>query len=119
MKNIYLIGNLPGWVIALAALAVGALLLQQFMSLKQRLAVGPTSFLVLLRTCVYSVLIFFLLGPALVENRVTKLRLPLTVLIDTSEAWDFRQVPKTRRRVKQGKRGSMSLRKNCWTARTL
>src|ERR1044071_5864990 len=89
MKNIYLIGNLPGWVIAVAALAVVALLLQQFLSLKRRLAVGPSSFLVLLRTCVYSVLIFFLLGPALVENRVTKLRTPLTVLIDTSASMNF------------------------------
>ena len=89
MKNIYLIGNLPGWVIAVAALAVVALLLQQFLSLKRRLAVGPSSFLVLLRTCVYALLIFFLLGPALVENRVTKLRLPLTVLIDTSESMKF------------------------------
>src|ERR1044071_8929689 len=89
MKNIYLIGNLPGWGIAVAALAVVALLLQQFLSLKRRLAVGPSSFLVLLRTCVYALLIFFLLGPALVENRVTKLRLPLTVLIDTSESMKF------------------------------
>ena len=89
MKDIYLIGSLPAWVIALAALGAGALLLQQFMSLKQRLAVGPSSFLVALRTCVYSVLIFFLLGPALVENRVTKLRPPLTVLIDTSESMAF------------------------------
>src|ERR1043166_1385595 len=89
MKNIYLIGNLPGWVIALAALAVVALLVQQFLSLKRRLAVGPSSFLVLLRTCVYALLIFFLLGPALVENRVTKLRQPLTVLIDTSESMKF------------------------------
>src|ERR1700757_1421347 len=89
MRNLYLIGNLPAWSIALAALGVLALLVHQFINLKRRLAAGPSSFLVLLRTCVYSVLIFFLLGPALVENRVMKLRLPLTVLIDTSESMGF------------------------------
>jgi len=102
MKDIYLIGNLPGWVVALAALGVGALLVHQFRSLKQRLAVGPTSFLVALRTCVYSLLIFFLLGPSLVENRVTKLRPPLTVLIDTSQSMAF---PASSKAMPEGKPG--------------
>ncbi|HTN72083.1 MAG TPA: hypothetical protein VMO00_13460, partial [Methylomirabilota bacterium] len=102
MKDIYLIGNLPGWVVALAALGVGALLVHQFRSLKQRLAVGPTSFLVALRTCVYSLLIFFLLGPSLVENRVTKLRPPLTVLIDTSQSMAF---PANSKAMPEGKPG--------------
>src|SRR5690242_21126695 len=89
MKQIYLIGNLPGWVIGLAVSAVLALLVQQFLTLRRRLATGRSSFLVLLRTCVYSVLIFFLLGPALIENHITRLRMPLTLLIDTSASMNF------------------------------
>ena len=89
MKQIYLIGNLPGWLIAVAIIGVIALLVQEFITLRRRLATGRSSFLVLLRTCVYSVLIFFLLGPALVENRVTRLRTPLTLLIDTSASMNF------------------------------
>ncbi|HEY7165075.1 MAG TPA: glutamine amidotransferase [Candidatus Binatia bacterium] len=89
MNQIYLIGNLPVWIIGLAVVAVLALLVQQFLTLRRRLATGRSSFLVLLRMCVYSVLIFFLLGPALVENRVTKLRTPLTLLIDTSASMNF------------------------------
>ena len=34
-------------------------------------------------------LIFFLLGPALIDKRVTKLRRPLTLLIDTSQSMGF------------------------------
>jgi uncharacterized membrane protein len=89
MKDLYLVGSLPWWVIALVGLGTGALLVQQFLSLKQRLALGQSSFLVFLRTCVYILLIFFLLGPALVDKRVTKLRRPLTVLIDSSESMAF------------------------------
>ena len=103
MKDFYLIGNLPGWVIGLAVLGVVALLAQQFISLKRRLAVGPSTFLVLLRTCVYSVLIFFLFGPAIVENRVARLRPPLTVLIDTSESMAFPASPKPMPEGKPGK----------------
>src|SRR5215471_4889117 len=94
MKDFYLIGNLPGWIIALAALAVVLLLAQQFIGLKRRLATGPSTLLVLLRTCVYGVLIFFLFGPAIIENRTAKLRPPLTVLIDTSESMAFPADPK-------------------------
>ncbi|HUK40352.1 MAG TPA: glutamine amidotransferase [Candidatus Acidoferrales bacterium] len=89
MKDFYLISNLPGWIIALASLAVVLLLAQQFIGLKKRLATGPSTLLVLLRTCVYGVLIFFLFGPAIIENRTAKLRPPLTVLIDTSESMAF------------------------------
>src|SRR6266849_168080 len=103
MKDLYLIGNLPGWFITLAALGVVALLVHQFIGLKRRLAVGPSSFLVALRTCVYSVLIFFLLGPAIVENRVAKLRPPLTVLIDTSESMAFTASSKPTPEGKPGK----------------
>ena len=103
MQDLYLIGSLPWWVIALVAGATGALLIQQFLSLKQRLALAQSSFLVLLRSCVYALLIFFLLGPALVDKRVTKLRRPLTVLLDSSQSMAFPASPKSSRDGKQAK----------------
>ena len=106
MKDLYLVGSLPWWVIALVGLGTGALLLQQFLSLKQRLALGQSSFLVFLRTCVYILLIFFLLGPALVDKRVTKLRRPLTVLIDSSESMAF---PASSKATQDGKPGKSRL----------
>jgi uncharacterized membrane protein len=42
-----------------------------------------------LRACVYGVLLFFLFGPALIETRQTKLRRPLTVLVDSSQSMNF------------------------------
>jgi uncharacterized membrane protein len=89
MKELYFIGNLPWWLIALVALATIALLLQQFLSLKQRLSLAQSAFLVALRAVVYGVLIFFLLGPSLIDKRSGKLRRPLTVLIDSSESMAF------------------------------
>jgi uncharacterized membrane protein len=89
MQDLFLIGTLPWWVIALVACGSVALLLQQFLSLRRRLALGQSVFLVLLRTGVYSLLIFFLFGPALVEKRVAKLRRPLTVLVDSSQSMAF------------------------------
>jgi uncharacterized membrane protein len=89
MKELYFIGNLPWWLIALVALATIALLLQQFLSLKQRLSLAQSAFLVALRAVVYGVLIFFLLGPSLIDKRSGKLRRPLTVLIDNSESMAF------------------------------
>ncbi|MGE5817641.1 MAG: glutamine amidotransferase [Deltaproteobacteria bacterium] len=89
MKDLYLIGSLPEWAIVLAALAIVALLVQQFFSLQRRLSLPHSSALVFLRSCVYALLIFFLLGPALVDTRVTKLRRPLTVLIDSSQSMAF------------------------------
>src|SRR6266496_1952936 len=89
MKDLYLVGSLPWWVIALVGLGTGALLIQQFLSLKQRLSLGQSSFLVFLRACVYGLLIFFLFGPALVEKRVAKLRRPLTILMDSSQSMAF------------------------------
>ena len=94
MQDLFLIGSLPWWVIALVACGSVALLVQQFLSLKQRLSLGQSSFLVLLRACVYGLLIFFLFGPALVEKRVAKLRLPLTVLVDSSQSMSFPADPK-------------------------
>ncbi len=89
MKDLYLIGSLPGWLVALIGAAAAALLLQQFISLKSRLPVRQSACLTLLRALVYGVLIFFLLGPAIVDKRVTKLRRPLTVLIDSSQSMGF------------------------------
>src|SRR3990170_6833623 len=89
MKELYFIGSLPWWLIALVALATIALLLQQFLSLKQRLSLAQSAFLVAIRAVVYGVLIFFLLGPSLIDKRAGKLRRPLTVLIDSSESMDF------------------------------
>jgi uncharacterized membrane protein len=89
MKELYFIGNLPWWLIALVALATIALLLQQFLSLKQRLSLAQSAFLVALRAVVYGVLVLFLFGPSLIDKRAGKLRRPLTVLIDSSESMAF------------------------------
>ncbi len=89
MKDLHLIGSLPWWVISLCAAAVLGLLILQFMQLRQRLALGQSLFLVGLRACVYAVLLFFLFGPALIEIRQTKLRRPLTVLVDSSQSMNF------------------------------
>jgi uncharacterized membrane protein len=89
MSDLYLIGVLPLWLIALVGVAAAALLAQQFINLRQRLPLGQTAFLTLLRACVYAGLIFFLLGPALIDKRVTKLRRPLTLLVDTSQSMNF------------------------------
>src|SRR5262245_66485566 len=89
MQDLFLIGSLPWWVIALVCLGSVVLLVQQFLSLQQRLSLGQCSFLVFLRACVYGLLIFFLFGPALVEKRVAKLRRPLTILVDSSQSMAF------------------------------
>jgi uncharacterized membrane protein len=89
MKDLYLIGALPGWAIAAVAAAAAALLVYQFFGLRQRLTGVQSALLALLRLCVYAVLIFFLFGPALIDERVTRLRRPLTVLIDSSESMSF------------------------------
>jgi uncharacterized membrane protein len=102
MKDLFLIGSVPGWVIVLVALVAAALLVQQFLSLKQRLTIGHSSFLVFLRTCVYGLLIFFLLGPAVIDKRVTKLRRPLTVLLDSSQSMAF---PASAKPTQDGKPG--------------
>jgi len=89
MKDLYLIGAAPGWLIGLISLGAAALLVQQFFGLRQRLPLGQTSFLIFLRACVYAVLLFFLFGPALIDKRVSKLRRPLTLLIDSSQSMGF------------------------------
>ena len=74
--------------------AIAALLVQQFLGLRQRLPLGQTIFLTFLRAVVYAGLIFFLFGPALIDRRTTKLRRPLTVLIDSSQSMAFPADPK-------------------------
>ncbi len=102
MKDLYLIGSLPWWLIALAAVASVLLLAQQFVSLRPRLGLARTSFLVFLRACVYGLLLFFLLSPAFVEQRTTKLRRPLTILLDSSQSMAFPASPKENQNGKPG-----------------
>lgn len=82
--NFFIAGGLPWWVILLVALAAVALLVYQFRGQRQRLSARQICLLLSLRGLVYSLLIFFLLSPGFFEKRVTKLRRPLTVLLDTS-----------------------------------
>jgi uncharacterized membrane protein len=89
MQEFHFIGPLPGWLIALVALLTALLLVQQFRSLRLRLPPGRSALLTFLRACVYAGLIFFLFGPALIDRRTTKLRRPLTVLIDSSQSMGF------------------------------
>jgi hypothetical protein len=95
MKDLFLISSVPWWLILFVALGSGALLIQQFLALRQRLTLAQSSALVGLRACVYALLIFFLFGPALVETRVTKLRRPLTILVDSSQSMNFPAGPNT------------------------
>lgn len=89
MQDLYLIGALPTWLIVVVGLATAALLVQQFFGLRRRLPLGQTIFLTALRAAVYASLIFFLFGPALIDRKTTKLRRPLTVLIDSSQSMGF------------------------------
>src|SRR5262245_5756097 len=89
MQDLHLIGALPGWLIALAAFATLALLVLQYLGLRQRLGLGQSVFLTGLRACVYGVLLFYLFGPSLLDKKVTKLRRPLTLLIDSSQSMGF------------------------------
>ena len=89
MRELYFIAPLPWWLIALVAALTAILLVQQFRALRQRLPLGRSALLTLLRAGVYAGLIFFLFGPALIDRRTTKLRRPLTVLIDSSQSMAF------------------------------
>ncbi len=103
MNDLYFIGNLPWWLIAVVTLGTIALLVQQFLSLKQRLSLTQSAFLVALRAVVYGVLILFLFGPSLIDKRAGKLRRPLTVLIDSSESMAFPASAKTAGAAAQGR----------------
>ena len=62
MSDLYILGALPWWLVALIAGAAAALLVRQFINLRERLSRGQTTFLTLVRTCVYAGLIFFSFG---------------------------------------------------------
>jgi uncharacterized membrane protein len=106
MKDLYLTGSLPWWIIALAGVAVVALLVVQFVQLRQRLTLERSLFLVALRAGVYAVLLFFLFAPAFIERRQAKLRRPLTVLVDGSQSMNF---PAHSKPVMDGKPGQTRL----------
>ncbi|MBI2988896.1 MAG: VWA domain-containing protein [Deltaproteobacteria bacterium] len=89
----FFIGAFPWWAILLLGLGAFALLLQQFLGLKQRLGSKRSWLLTSLRAIVYALLVFFLLGPGLIEKRLTKLRRPLVILLDTSESMSLPAAP--------------------------
>ena len=93
MKDLFLISNIPWWMVLLVGIAAAALLIQQLLSLRQRLGFGQSSFLVCLRALVYGLLVFFLLGPSLIETRTHQLRRPFTVLVDSSQSMNFAASP--------------------------
>jgi len=93
MNDLFFAGAIPWWAILLIALGTLALLVYQFLSLKQRLSTLQSWLLISLRGLVYALLIFFLFSPGLVERRVTKLRRPLTLLLDTSQSMGFPASP--------------------------
>ena len=86
MSNIIFGGGLPNWLAGVIALLAAILLIQQFLFLKRRLTTGKSLFLTLLRTCVYTMLLLFLLGPTSILEETTPLRRPLVVLTDTSQS---------------------------------
>ncbi len=86
MDRLYFVGGLSWWVIAFIALGALAMIGYQFIGLRRRLGMRRAIPLTALRAIVYSLLVFFLLSPGLVQTRVTKLRRPLNLLIDTSKS---------------------------------
>ncbi len=86
MPNILFIGGIPWWGTTLIALGAAALLIHQYFILRERLSIRQNTLLILLRGAVYTLLILFLLGPVLVEQRISKLRRPLVLLLDTSQS---------------------------------
>lgn len=101
MSDLFFIGGLSWWVILLVTLGTLALLVYQFLGLRQRLSVAQAWVLISLRGLVYALLIFFLLSPGLVKDRMTRLRRPLVVLIDTSQSMGFPATPDHGRERKQ------------------
>lgn len=103
MTELFFIGGLPWWAILLIALGALALLIQQFLGLRQRLGSKRSWLLTSLRAIVYATLIFFLLSPGLVEKRFHKLSRPLMVLVDTSQSMGFPAAPSATADGGQGK----------------
>ncbi len=86
MNELYFIGGLAWWVVAAVGIGALAAIAYQFRGLRNRLGSRRAALLTLFRAAVYAALIFFLLSPGLVHKRVTKLRRPLSLLIDTSRS---------------------------------
>ncbi len=103
MKELFFVGNLPWWLILLIGLGASALLVQQFLNLHQRLGARQSWLLISLRGLVYALLVFFLLSPGLVQKQVTKLRPPLTVILDSSQSMGFPAAPAQSADGKQAK----------------
>src|ERR1044071_6795395 len=86
MDRLYFVGGLSWWVIGIVALGALGAIGYQFLGLRRRLGMRRAIPLTALRAIVYSLLVFFLLSRGLVQTRVSKLRRPLTLLIDTSKS---------------------------------
>jgi len=89
MEKLTFSGGLPSWGLILIALGTCALLVYQFVGLREHLSLRQSALLVSLRGSVYALLILFLTNPVFVEERVTQLRRPLVLLLDTSESMGF------------------------------
>ncbi len=86
MSEMFFAGGLPWWVVVLIAAGALAAVVYHFLGLKRRLGLRRAALLTVLRGVVYAALVFFLLSPGLIQKRVTKLRRPLSLLIDTSQS---------------------------------
>jgi len=106
MKDLFFVGALPWWFILLIALGALALLIHQFLAFRQRLSPRQSWLLISLRGFVYALMLFFLLSPGLVEKRVTRLRRPLTVILDSSQSMGF---PASSNQSRDGRPGQSRL----------
>src|ERR1044072_7683558 len=86
MDRLCFVGGLAWWLIVIVSVGALAAIGYQFLGLRRRLGMRRAIPLTALRAIVYSLLVFFLLSPGLVQTRVTKLRRPLNLLIDTSKS---------------------------------
>ena len=93
MGNLFFLGGIPWWAVLLIAAGVLVLLGYQYIQLRRRFGLPKSIFLVTLRGCVYLALILFLFNPAFLESRVTQLRRPLVLLLDTSQSMRLPRAP--------------------------
>ncbi|MGH7845230.1 MAG: hypothetical protein ACREQW_08680, partial [Candidatus Binatia bacterium] len=93
MQSLFFLGGIPWWAILLIAVAVLVLLGYQHAQLRHRFSLPKSVFLTGLRGCVYLLLVLFLFNPAFLESRVTTLRRPLVLLIDTSQSMALPTAP--------------------------
>ena len=93
MGNLFFLGGIPWWAVLLIAAGVLVLLGYQYTQLRRRFSLSKSIFLVALRGSVYLALILFLFNPAFLESRVTQLRRPLILLLDTSQSMSLPRDP--------------------------